>query len=1091
MNVFDLDRALVSDYERFARSFTQIRAADIRVQVENLYASNRFWPDPLISINPHFERGASIDRLAADGTVHGDTARVFCVEGQYIRLYRHQEQAVAKTAERQSFVVTTGTGSGKSLCFFIPIIDSAIRARAAGEAPRTRAIVIYPMNALANSQLSELEKFIDQSELSEQLRPTFARYTGQESDDERKRIRDAKPDILLTNFMMLELLVTRQNPLDRAVIANADGLEFIVLDELHTYRGRQGADVAMLMRRVRDRLCRERQPICIGTSATMASEGSQTARADAVASVASRLFGQDINADAVIDESLERATNPLLKPATLGDRLGAAVDAEIPDFIDDAALREHPLAVWIELEIGLDDSQRLTRRRPITIAEAAKRLAAQTRRDETRCQSQLQGMLILMSRPANERGSAGDRAFLAFKLHQFLSGAGHVYATLRSIPQRRVTLDGQRFDPDDPEARLYATFFCRACGQEHHPVVLVDASGETRVLPRDIDEIPLDDAESRDQAGYLMPEPENDDEYSFSGAPEDYPEEWTEAARDGSLRLRSNRRAAALQRLIVNAAGIVGTGGRAAWFSPGKFRFCPACGHQPPAQAREINKLASLSAEGRSSATTLLVSSAVRWMNRHGKDLPAERRKLLGFTDNRQDAALQAGHFNDFIFVSLLRAATLAAIRTAGPEGLSDDEFGRRVQAALGFTASHRARRQEWMLDPDVKGAAQHDAERSLSRVLAHRIWADQRRGWRFTNPSLEELGLVRAEYVSLDELAADDGAFANAAPELRTATPETRTKALGILLDHLRRGLAVTTDALDPANVEVVANAARQSLREPWSISQQETPRIAAALMIDAPQRAEAGLRGEPLIVRGGPRSRLARELGGASIWGKRLNAKTYLEVVAGLIAAAAQYQLVRSVSTNFDVDGWRLAANAVRLVAADGRAGGRPANSFFVNLYQTLADTLAKGGDALFGLDGREHTAQVDQARREWREWRFRWGKDDRGKLAEKKEELRQAGEPNVFLPVMFCSPTMELGVDISALNAVYMRNMPPTPANYAQRSGRAGRSGQAALVVTYCAAQSPHDQVLTTRMRRLTLAQAVIAFFFNTVLLAPVAA
>jgi hypothetical protein len=147
------------------------------------------------------------------------------------------------------------------------------------------------------------------------------------------------------------------------------------------------------------------------------------------------------------------------------------------------------------------------------------------------------------------------------------------------------------------------------------------------------------------------------------------------------------------------------------------------------------------------------------------------------------------------------------------------------------------------MLDPDVKGAAQHDAERSLSRVLAHRIWADQRRGWRFTNPSLEELGLVRAEYVSLDELAADDGAFANAAPELRTATPETRTKALGILLDHLRRGLAVTTDALDPANVEVVANAARQSLREPWSISQQETPRIAAALMIDAPQRAEAGV--------------------------------------------------------------------------------------------------------------------------------------------------------------------------------------------------------------------------------------------------------
>jgi ATP-dependent helicase YprA (DUF1998 family) len=173
---------------------------------------------------------------------------------QGIRFHRHQSQAIAKAARRQSFAVTTGTGSGKSLCFFVPIIDAAIRARVAGEAPRTRAIVIYPMNALANSQMKELEKFLDQSELQDRLRPTFARYTGQESQEERESIREAKPDILLTNFMMLELLMTRQNALDRAVIANAEGLDYIVLDELHTYRGRQGADVAMLVRRVRDRL---------------------------------------------------------------------------------------------------------------------------------------------------------------------------------------------------------------------------------------------------------------------------------------------------------------------------------------------------------------------------------------------------------------------------------------------------------------------------------------------------------------------------------------------------------------------------------------------------------------------------------------------------------------------------------------------------------------------------------------------------------------------------------------------------------------------------------------------------------------------
>ncbi|MEI2776019.1 MAG: helicase-related protein [Tetrasphaera sp.] len=73
----------------------------------------------------------------------------------------------------------------------------------------------------------------------------------------------------------------------------------------------------------------------------------------------------------------------------------------------------------------------------------------------------------------------------------------------------------------------------------------------------------------------------------------------------------------------------------------------------------------------------------------------------------------------------------------------------------------------------------------------------------------------------------------------------------------------------------------------------------------------------------------------------------------------------------------------------------------------------------------------------------------------------DLKGDSESASFLPALFCSPTMELGVDISALNAVYLRNVPPTPANYAQRAGRAGRSGQAAVIVTYCAAQSPHDQ------------------------------
>ena len=75
-----------------------------------------------------------------------------------------------------------------------------------------RPIMVYPMNALANSQIKEIDKFLNQAGLPPELRPTVARYTGQESQEERERIRQDKPDVLLTNFMMLELLMTRQSP---------------------------------------------------------------------------------------------------------------------------------------------------------------------------------------------------------------------------------------------------------------------------------------------------------------------------------------------------------------------------------------------------------------------------------------------------------------------------------------------------------------------------------------------------------------------------------------------------------------------------------------------------------------------------------------------------------------------------------------------------------------------------------------------------------------------------------------------------------------------------------------------------------------
>lgn len=1065
MNVFELDKALVDRYATFARSFSDIRAPEIANQIEAAYQSGKFWPDPLISINPRFESGEAVDELAATGVLDPALPKIFAADDARtpIKLYRHQERSIVKARNRESFVVTTGTGSGKSLCFFVPIIDAIIRARRANEPRKTRAIIIYPMNALANSQLGEINKFIKDSGLPDDLRPKIARYTGQEKQEEREAIAKDTPDILLTNFMMLELLMTRQDKLDQTVIGNAQGLDFLVLDELHTYRGRQGADVAMLVRRVKQRLTPSKQLICIGTSATMSSSPDELERGRAVAEVASKLFGQPIAPANVIDEALERATDPKINAGALGERLVQAIKAPLPPALSNEELKVHPLACWIETEVGLEEGEKLRRRQPMTLQDAASKLAKQTGLDEIVCQRSIADMLAMMGRREDERGGTGSRAFLAFKLHRFISGAGQAYLTLEPAGSRRVCLEGQKFHPEEPKARLYPVFFCRECGQEHLSVTIGnDEDGDQRVMARPIDEPVQDEAEpDGSQTGYLVPAVNAD--FDFTGAPTDYPDDWQELGPSGQERLKSTHRGKHEGVLFqVLPDGSFGEEGTPAWFFRGKYRFCPHCGHQPAQQAREINKLAGLSAEGRSSATTLIVSTVLAWMEKDGS-LGEHTRKILGFTDNRQDAALQAGHFNDFIFVTLLRGAILRAVRDAGEKGLAPTKFGEAVRQALGFDLEEVSRLKEWMLDPNVKGYGnRQQAQETLSDILAHRLWADLKRGWRYTNPNLEEVGLITVRFPGLDDLASDNEEFATNA-RLAALPTDRRRKLYEILFNQMRQGLAISTEALDRGRIKQAAEDSRSRLCIPWAIDREEESNLreAGMLMIDPPRSAELRASDAGLILRGGSRSKLGKALRDKQIWGEQLPPREYDEMVLTLLKAAEAHQVVRRISSGFEAPAWRVSPTSLRLHLAAKRSDEKRENPFFRSLYESVAEMLAEPGELPYSFEAREHTAQVDQDVRAWREDRFRFEKEDRRRLDENRDRMVEQGEPTGFLQAMFCSPTMELGVDISALNVVFLRNVPPTPANYAQRSGRAGRSGQAALVVTYCAAMSPHDQ------------------------------
>lgn len=1064
MKAFEFDHNLIDSYARFSRSFSTIRAPDIAAEITRQYDDGRFWPDALLSLNPRFLSGPTVDDLVGSGDLDEATARIFRIGATPIRFHRHQAQAIAKARAGQSFVVTTGTGSGKSLCFFVPVVDTIVRSRKAGQPRKTRAIIVYPMNALANSQIKEIEKFISQSGLPEELKPVVRRYTGQESQEERQRIADNPPDILLTNFMMAELLLTRQDALDTKVIDNASGLEFIVLDELHTYRGRQGADVAILVRRLRNRCAPAKAPICIGTSATMASEGSEAGRAKAVADVASRLFGASIGPDAVIDESLQRATDDRLRLEDVRPQLATVLGSDLPETLTDEALRRHPLAVWAELAIGLDDGQELKRKKPVPFDDAVEQLAQDSGLNKDTCRIGFERFLTRVSLPETERGGTGSGAFLAFKLHRFISGAGEIFTTLTDRP-RRVLFDGQLEDPDAPGNRLYPTRFCRECGHEVHVVTKSEDADGLRFLPRNIDDTPIQDPDG-DIAGYLTPVGGTDPDYAFTGEVETYPEDWREE-RNGVERLRTNRKGRLPEQVTVRPDGRYSPDGVSFWFIPGKFGFCPCCLDQPHPSMRERSKLAGLSGEGRSSATTHLVSTALEWMNGDASGVAAEKRKLLGFTDNRQDAALQAGHFNDYLFVSLLRGAILRAVIDAGSDGIAEDEFGLRVVKALGFTASNKEARIHWMLDPEAGAVVREDAQRSLAKVLAHRVWTDLRRGWRYTNPSLSVLKLVDVEFIGLDDIAQDREALMAVHPALGDLDAQACKKLLKEILGALLEGLAVSTEALDLTVLDTVGQKSRNLLRAPWAIDQKETPRSRSTLFLQAPGKDRVGLREEQTIIRAGHNSRIGRSINRRSMIGTKLNRDEYLVVMTGLLELMAREGLVSLVEIEADLLGWRLSPSAVRIVPGQAvRTGQAQGNRYFHDLYNAIATDLKKGRSTYWGLEGREHTAQVSQKQREWREWRFRFEDDDRAKLKENIADIKASGESDQFLPALFCSPTMELGVDISALNAVYLRNVPPTPANYAQRAGRAGRSGQAAVIVTYCAAQSPHDQYFFER-------------------------
>ncbi|MBD2247481.1 DEAD/DEAH box helicase [Nostoc sp. FACHB-888] len=1018
LDIFNFRNEVIGDYRRYIESFLKIRDRKVKEFVDAELDKGQLWTDPLVQLNPSYKKGATVKELVQQQTLHPDCEKYFYKkDGTPFIFHYHQKQAFETAQRQEPYVVTTGTGSGKSMTYVVPIFDDLLRHP---EISGVRAILVYPMNALINSQKEELDKFLRQVP-NTHIR--VEKYTGQESLTKKTEIQNNPPHILLTNYVMLELMLSRTH---ENKLVESPNLKFLVLDELHTYRGRQGADVAILIRKLRQRSKSNEELLCIGTSATMSTVGSRQQRRQVVADVASKLFGVEIKPSNVIDETLERSiqrAEPTIEQLCQGILAGLPTELEqtLTEF------RNHSLSYWIEMNFGLEEKEgHLVRRQPISLETGTTKLAEQTQLLEETCLIVLKQMFLWGSKTNG----------LAFRLHQFISQGGSVYATIENRDKRYFTLEGQYTTTGD--RLLYPLVFCRECGHDYY-VVRYDADKHIILpqLPTALDISP-DDADIAE--GYLT----LDEPGLWDTSDEDrLPDSWfSETKKKGRVAKKDFARFIPRKLQVLPNGKVTSSllSGTTCWFISKPFLTCLNCGVLHDKKRNEFVKLSRLSSEGRSTATTLLCLSTTNRLKQVFTGEKAKAAKILSFTDNRQDASLQAGHFNDFVQTSFLRAALLGAIQAK--EQLTHTELASVVVQYMGITQNDYAKeRSEY-------GSGKRRNEEAFRKLIEYRLYEDLRRGWRIVQPNLEQCGLLAIEYDGLLEACTDHKLWQkHRHPVLLQASPQERFIVTQALLNQLRRELAIDAKLLQPDQKDSLKSQVIQAIKEPWVFDENEYLYLATWATVNrGTERAKVKLTTQ---------SRIGRFLRSPKTWSFRsepLTDEEFNSLITTLISALcdAGYLLQQESEVQLRIDSLLWKVSNLKEIPADpltsrrlqgNDQGSISVNQFFQEFYQNNARQIRT-------MEGREHTGQVSNKDRQEREDKFRQGQ----------------------LAALFCSPTMELGIDISDLSVVHLRNVPPSPANYAQRSGRAGRSGQEALVITYASIGSGHDQYFFKRQNQM---------------------
>ena len=1048
---------------------------------------------PYISLSRAFEAGAPVEELVREGVLHEHMHQLI----PFPSVYGHQENAIRSIVGGKTTLVSTGTGSGKSECFLYPIISRCLQLRDEGAPAGICAVIVYPMNALAEDQLGRLRELLAGTGISfgmyvgktptsaadvygYQLEPGASnadyvaklaetREAGEGStvhpaeevcSREAMRTPGGQPRILLTNAKQLELLLTRQSDIE---LFDDARLDFLVFDEAHTFTGAQGAEVACLIRRLRSFCGREAdQTVCVATSATIVD----TNNPDAAREFASRFFGSDQAAIELVSELHEKEEwagsraipDAPADAAAFLERARGAVDAEEPGTAVADVYKEFtnvgldPSDWQQSLHGALSANELLWQcaellQQPRSLASLLGELVKAAGRDVT--EEELIAWLTLGAAAQHD-----GRPLVRPVVHGFLRGVQGAVVTFEPGSGEAVLHLSAEEDDNPEERRLrLGVFTCATCGQHYYEHALSDFE-------------------------YMGPRPGGGQ------------------ARDGNICWESmgvangGIRALFMDKLISSEEAIEDDHPR---LSP--LHLCRACGaaHETATdrclecgeQAGTVELQAVQQREDREGVLTTCVCCGTSGRTFSGrfrepikpvraanvKDVHvlsqdmihhAERERLLVFADNRQDAAFQAGWMKDHARRFGLRAIIAEEIQAA-PISVGDlvHKLDRLFDAddALSFSLLPEV----WNMASKEAAGSEHQQERKklLRIVVLRELTVGPRQ-----QVGLEPLGRLKVNYLGLEESALFIQKWAR---KLGLPADEL-TGGIGAMLDQVRRG-RIVLDRLDHIYSRTWAPGDRD-LENGYVPEMQGVPR-GLKLTRDGNDHKQRVMQwhspGHQTTA-----SQIAAKWGVDSnetedflkeLWDYLCDPDIGLLAPATLVGSKGRALPQCAGTHQLDADRFLIAGNlsgvfrcgkcrrrSVRRTPLDKciawRCDGelehvREDDNYDLNLIDQKYSILRP----------EEHTAMVPSKKRERIEQLFKGDSD--------------------AINALVCTQTLELGVDIGSLDSVLMRNVPPLPANYWQRAGRAGRRHRMAVNLTYCRPVS-HDRAYFAEPLKLLAGQ-----------------